>query len=301
MAVPGHIFSQKLPAQILELTMLGLACIPARWIPILSQFLLLIAGPLLRKEAQKTFANIHLIYSLPPRSAFAKSFVRQVLRNQFIIFMENLKVGMLGTKVTIDGEEEFASTIASACTEGKGLIVTTSHLGSWEMFGMLSARHFPHHFHALAKPGHNPDVNRFIERNREKMGMRVLWTNRQSLLKDMMTALHNRECVGFVMDQKSKSRKGHLFQFFGHEAEFVKGPAAMAIRCGTPVLSGYCVRTGPLRYRVGYKLFSSTEVAAAGELELTRLLVEQMESSIRMYPEQWTWNYKRWKVKAAKN
>jgi KDO2-lipid IV(A) lauroyltransferase len=110
----------------------------------------------------------------------------------------------------------------------------------------------------------------------------------------MLGALRSGATVGFVMDQKPDGRQGPIVPFFGQPTAFVAGPAAMALRCGCPVVAIFCLREGPFRYRL---VSETVEVPAGGdaELALTARMAATVERVIRDYPEQWTWNYRRWR------
>jgi len=56
--------------------------------------------------------------------------------------------------------------VRRALQEGRGLVVTVSHFGNWELMGIVAAANgFP--LHAIGKPHKNPFVYDFIERLRE--------------------------------------------------------------------------------------------------------------------------------------
>ena len=124
------------------------------------------------------------------------------------------------------------------------------------------------------------------------MRTHILWTNRASLLRDMLSAIKNKFALVFVMDQKPNSGKGHLVDFMGKPTMFVQGPAAVAKKTKAKVLAVYCLREEPWIYRVEHEMIDAERFNT--EAELTARLAECTERMIRMYPEQWTWNYRRW-------
>ena len=104
--------------------------------------------------------------------------------------------------------------------------------------------------------------------------------------------------VGFVMDQKPEGRKGPVVSFFGVPTAFVSGPATMAARLGCGVVSIFCLREGPFRYRLVSRLLLGHAHGETDEQRLTERFAAEIESVVRAYPEQWTWNYKRWRFDA---
>jgi len=107
--------------------------------------------------------------------------------------------------------------------------------------------------------------------------------------------LKRAECVGFVMDQKPEGRNGPVVPFFGIPTEFVSGPATMTARTGCAVIALFCVRTGPFSYRLLSETLVPPGHAESDELALTTRMAGAIEAAIRLYPEQWTWGYKRWR------
>jgi len=75
----------------------------------------------------------------------------------------------------------------------------------------------------------------------------------------------------------------------------VTGPATVLTKMLVPVIGVYCVRMGPSRYR----LFANQVILRGTKFEdsqeISQLLAKDMETMIRRFPEQWAWNYKRWK------
>ena len=68
----------------------------------------------------------------------------------------------------------------------------------------------------------------------------------------------------------------------------------MALRAGCPVVAIFVPRVGPRRYRVLARRIPSPPGEGA-ERRLTEALAAEIERVVRLYPEQWAWNYKRWR------
>ena len=111
----------------------------------------------------------------------------------------------------------------------------------------------------------------------------------------MLKLLKAGECLGFVMDQKPEGRIGPSVNFLGQMTEFVSGPAKLAMRQSSPVLAVFCVRTGPHQYRLLQKVVAPADHGIDDETILTQKMADAIEEAIRLYPEQWIWNYKRWR------
>lgn len=248
-----------------------------------------------RKTLHWLYVNIHKIYQLPPHSSFAQSFADQVLTHQvqaafdschLLNFPDHLQL------VDYDNCQKIADTMR----RGKsGAIVVTAHLGNWELAGRVMAQAFQQNVFVLAKPSRSKALTQALTYWRQRFSMRVLWTDRKTLLKDMLSALRSGTALGFVMDQKPAGRKGPEVMFFGQKTAFVSGPGMLACKFDSPVMGLYALREGPLRYRVVCREIVPAGHGIKDEVELTQLMANDIEAVIRLYPEQWVWNYKRFR------
>lgn len=248
-----------------------------------------------RRDNRILKENVARIYNLPPDTHFSDMFRRQVFRHQAVSTLETIRCSFDPRPLRITGYEEFARIIAEVSDGPTGTVVITGHMGSWELCAKYCSQALPRAFNVLAKPSKNRAFTMFLERLRVRIGANVFWTDKKSLLKDMLTALKKREAVGFVMDQKPENRKGPVVDFFGVPTEFVSGPASMAVRTGAAVVSVFCMRTGPFSYRLLANVLAGPEHGIQDEHSLTQKMAAEIENVIRDYPEQWTWNYKRWR------
>jgi KDO2-lipid IV(A) lauroyltransferase len=255
-----------------------------------------LAPHLLKRDQKLIASNVQRVYALPPHSSFSQSFQQQVFRSQWCVLMETLRANLSEKDpVQVEGLEDLARVTRDLMAAGKGLIIITGHLGNWEFVARYTARASGRRFNALAKPSKLPELTKILDDLRARMNTAVLWTDSRNLLKDMLKILKAGECLGFVMDQKPEGRVGPLVKFFDQPTEFVSGPAKLSIRQGSPVLAVFCMRTGVLQYRIIQKLIVPADHGLTDEIELTQKMAKSIESVIRLYPEQWLWNYKRWR------
>ena len=77
------------------------------------------------------------------------------------------------------------------------------------------------------------------------------------------------------------------------------GPARIALRTRAPIVVGTVVPAGStetLVIRVTRIATGDLVAGAAGEVELTRRLNDEVSSRIRAFPEGWVWMHPRWQV-----
>jgi len=258
-----------------------------------AQFLALAVSFLAKKERRQLQRNIHAVLGLPKHSLFAKQFARQVVYHQAHCQIESIKAVLSPDSIEVDGLEELREVLRQARSAGKGVVVGTAHLGSWELVGHFLAKSTDRQAFVLAKPPKWKWLERTLNEFRQQMGTKVLWTNRAGLLREMLQVVKANEILGFVMDQKPDKRVGPRVPFMGFETEFVSGPARIASRTDCRVVMVYCLRTGPWRYRVVARPLAAN--APVDVDALTARMAADIEQMIRLYPEQWAWSYRRWR------
>ncbi len=187
-----------------------------------------------------------------------------------------------------------AGVFDEALRLGKGAILLSAHFGSWELVGAYVTRKgYPIEF--VVGEQHNPYVNDWINRQREKSGSRMI--NAAHADRALIRALRGGRFVAMVADQDA-GPDGVILDFFGRPASFARGPALMAVKFGCPMIFGLSARTGGDRHEfILAGLFSAME-GLDREEQITAIVSEYsrgLERFIREYPEQWFWAHRRWK------
>jgi KDO2-lipid IV(A) lauroyltransferase len=194
-------------------------------------------------------------------------------------------------------EVEGLEPLLDAVAEGRGGIVVTGHLGSWEMGGAaIAVRGAP--VDAVALVQGNPLFDRDLVVTRQRLGMEVI--RRGDASKAVLKSLRRSRVPALVADQNA--RHAPLFvDFFGAPAATFRGPALFALRTGAPLFVGICTRASrhPQRYRV---VLREVAIERSGDLEadvlrLTQAHVDVLEEWVTRFPEQYFWQHKRWKTR----
>lgn len=180
---------------------------------------------------------------------------------------------------------------------GRGAVMVTGHLGSWEMGGArLAAEGIP--VSAVVQVQRNLLFDADLRRTREALGMSIM--SKQEAPRGVLRALRRGRMAGLVADQNVVSG-GIFVDFFGRAAATARGPALFALRTGAPLWVGAAFYQGPdnPRYRVVLK---RVEAELSGDLEtdvrrLTEAHTRILEEWVREAPEQYFWLHKRWKTR----
>lgn len=177
-------------------------------------------------------------------------------------------------------------------------IFVSAHLGHWELMMSWYAAFRGQKAAVLAKPLHNPLVERMVGQVRAARGYEVIHTRGD--LRGMLRAVRQGKTLAFLVDQDAR-RQGVFVDFFGKPAATFTGPAFLAHRLGLPILVGACVRTTPDgRYTMRFLAPIQPDPKADRDTEVLRLtqdITKRLEDLIRHSPDQYFWFHNRWKTR----
>jgi lauroyl/myristoyl acyltransferase len=141
-----------------------------------------------------------------------------------------------------------AAKIDQCLAEGHGLIVWTAHLGNSEFASRLLEMH-----------GRPVNVARLVEDKPAEIMLRNLMSNERLKIVDLsggvratldlLQALRRNEIVAIQGDRFYRHHSAQV-PFFSEPAAFPLGPFLLSQVSGAPVLPGFVIRQGWLRYRV---------------------------------------------------
>ena len=166
-----------------------------------------------------------------------------------------------------------------------GAVVSLPHLGNFEPYGFLMARHG---IRALA-PVEEIRPRALFEFLRSKRGVgRIELVPLKRARRPMTEALRRHEVVALVAD-RDLTGNGVPVTFFGHDTTMPSGPAALALMARRPLLAGASWRTGKDRFRArGWDIdVQSTGDRRADAAAITQAVARCFEEPIDVAPEQW--------------
>jgi len=195
-------------------------------------------------------------------------------------------------------DEETQSLYHRVKEEKRGVLITTGHLGNWEMLVFaFAALHEPIAY--LARPLDNPLIEDLTVRIRTRFGNKPINKSNSAMLAIKM--LREGEILGVLADVNAHPKEGVFVPFFGVDACTSAGPAMLALRTDALIVPFFCVFD---RQEKRYTIVRGDilEPVKTGDrerdvLETTRLYTAEIERIIRQYPDQWLWIHKRWKTR----
>lgn len=200
------------------------------------------------------------------------------------------RVASLRPLLHIEGQEH----LEAALGRGKGVLVVSAHMGSWEVASAIwSASIAP--VSLFAEELEPRALYDWYRTTRARLGISVLPLNRHGL-RQVLQALEQGEMVVTAVDRDILGT-GLVMSFFGRRARIPDGPAAIALRRGVPLLPVCVYRLPDDTFQaVGYPpiVAEPTGDRRADERRITELLVRHMERIIREHPDQWHMPHRIW-------
>jgi Kdo2-lipid IVA lauroyltransferase/acyltransferase len=195
----------------------------------------------------------------------------------------------LGDRVRWQGE----AVIDDALAAGRGLLLLTPHLGSFEVAARAVAERYDVPITVLYRPARKAWLRRLEETARARPNMATAPANLAGV-RLMLRALRKGEMVGLLPDQVPPAGQGVWAPFFGRPAYTMTLAARLAQQTGAAIGLAWCER---LPRGAGYSIrlvpierpLPDDDVTAASAINAA------MERAIRALPSQYLWGYNRYK------
>jgi len=189
----------------------------------------------------------------------------------------------------VEGEHLLRTAQASS----RGLIVATPHMGSWEMCCLPLVTDEP--VTCFYKPPRMKAIEPLIIAGRKNLGGNVTKLDATGI-KHVLMKLKQGHTIGILPDQEPDLANGHFATFFAEQANTMTLLAKFAHKTRSQVLFCYAKR---LPKGAGWQLHylsPSEDVVNQDKATATRSLNESVEQCILGCPEQYMWNYKRFRT-----
>ena len=190
-------------------------------------------------------------------------------------------------KVAWDITVEHWERLENAIATGKGVILATAHLGSFDLVAQVAAtRNIS--FTIMAEPLEPPQMHDLVARLRQSHGHRVAPVTAGGL-RDIVTALRSGGTVAIACD-RTFNGQGSPRQFMDKEALLPDGAVELATRTGAVIIPSYNVRLngwGKFALYFEEPIYLSANGAGLSAKEASQRLTQLMEQWIKQWPEQW--------------
>ena len=186
-----------------------------------------------------------------------------------------------------------AHHLRRAHQRGRGLIVVTAHLGSWELLG-AAARRVGLPVSLVVRPLAGGRAQRWVSLQRRRSGVGVIEEGCGQLARIRRTLLRG-EAVGMTVDQRPRAGSVPA-EFLGRRVRVSRAPASLALRTGAALVVVTIHREGGFhRVVVEPPIWPRRDRRPVGDqvAELARSYTSRIELAIAAHPEQWLWHHRR--------
>lgn len=211
----------------------------------------------------------------------------QTLIDKFVIMSGQLKAFTF----EFDGSHHLRQIIK----EGKGGILLSAHAGNWEAAGQLFS-HLNTPLNIVMYDGEEASIKQYLESATSRHFRVIFVKNDLSHIFKINEALLANEIVCMHADRFLPGNKTITAEFFGAPASFPEGPFIMALKFRVPVAYVHAFKETATHYHfysTPPKHFNSREHRVQ---DLAADYVENLETRVRRYPEQWFNYYDFWQT-----
>lgn len=180
--------------------------------------------------------------------------------------------------------------LRKALSEDGGVIVLAPHFGNWEMLNVYINSIRP--LTVMYRPSKNPSLDAFILAARERCGSELAPTNRRGV-SQIVKSLNDNGVAGMLPDQVPQKGSGEYAPFFGHQAYTMTLASQLARKTNARVFVAGSVQTAK-----GFEIVALDveEDFYSDDMSVSlKGLNASVERLALMVPEQYQWEYKRFK------
>lgn len=242
------------------------------------------------REARLTRVNIELCWpAMSPQEQ--TRLARASLRNWGMTIFEVPIIWRKGLAAldligTVHGEAALKRQLAT----GRGTIMLSPHLGNWELAGLWASSYGPTTI--LYQPPKQKGVEELVRAGRAKGGATLVPTNLRGVTA-LIKALRSGEITGILPDMVPDVSGGVVAPFFGHSAFTMTLIHSLQQRSGAGILLAFAQRT-----RRGFDIHvlePDDDIYSENVQESAAALNRLVERSVMIAPEQYQWEYKRFR------
>jgi KDO2-lipid IV(A) lauroyltransferase len=181
--------------------------------------------------------------------------------------------------------------LEKALEDKNGIILIAPHLGNWEVLNHFFRQYL--FMTVMYKPAKIPALDNFIFSTRKRVDVGLVPADRSGV-ESLFSLLADKGVVAVLPDQEPGKKSGVFAPFFGQSALTGKLIGELANNTSAYLLCCYAKRLDDGNFAVVLKpaqegIRNTDEVAAATALNLS------IEECINDCPEQYQWNYKRFR------
>lgn len=198
--------------------------------------------------------------------------------------------------VHVNNEPVFVNALA----QGRGCLLLGSHLGSFEMLGIIGSVEKNLAINVVMHVEDSARLRDLMRVSGNALPYEVITLGHPGSMLRVKECLERGEVVGILADRVYGSEPAQWLPFLGQPARFSMGPMRVASLVGAPVVMAYGLFRGGRRYEIAFEpLGEAPAEGAQGSLPPTpaRILqryVASLERQARHFPYNWFNFYDYW-------
>ena len=194
------------------------------------------------------------------------------------------------------GQELIEAALAESKATGRGLLLLSGHIGSWETMCHYVAQTFNIYLSIVGRNTGNWAADSFMGKLRTSAN--TTYVSKQGAAKSLLGTLRAGGTLGLLLDQ---AVIGHppspTLPFLNLEASINVAPLKIARKVDAQMLLVLNHREGNKNYTNLYQITKPPASMPEEEaiLKVASQFNELLGEYIRCYPDQWMWGHRRWK------
>ena len=239
-----------------------------------------------------TLANARWLLGDGSTPSQRQELARQIIGNFFDFVSDVARAGGMSLEqlqeqiTSIEGREAYLRARQS----GKGAIIATAHMGSFEV-GMTALLQVEKRIHVVFRRDSRGAFERLRTKLRQRLGvLEAALDDGWGVWMRLRDALAANETVAMQADRVMPGQKGCRVPFMGGHVLLPVGPVKLALISGAPIIPVFSVRQPDGRVRIFIEEAIHVDAGEAREAGLQppmRQLAAVIEKYVRTYPQQW--------------
>ncbi len=245
-------------------------------------------------------ADLHLFFSPKDKTALINNLTiilpeadhlpelaKEVSRNFGRYLVDFFRLPLIGTAyIKKNIKLENFNYIDEALKKGKGAIVVSGHLGSWELGGVVLAS-VGYEVSAVVLSHRHKLVNNFFIRQREDKGFHAI--ELKDAPRKCLEYLRHNKIIILLVD-RNFTQSGLVTDFLNKKALLPKGAAVFSLKTGAPIIPGFIIRNDDNTFTIHFDRYIEPVLTPDRDAEidsLTKKAAYFIENYIRRFPTQW--------------
>lgn len=186
------------------------------------------------------------------------------------------------------------SVFLNAMKAGRGCLLLGSHLGSFEMLGIVGSENQKRAVNVVMHLDDSANVRQLLSRSEHEIPYKVIPLGQPGAMLCVKECLERGEVVGILADRVYGNEPTHSLPFFGQPARFSLSPLRLAKMTGAPVVTMFGLFRGGRHYDIVFEPLTERVDNGTPLVPYLQSYVAILEHQARTSPYNWFNFYDYW-------